>query len=76
MTTSNPAPGPASGPRGRGRPRDPAVDTAILRAAFDLFIERGIDGASIEQIARRADVGKLTVYRRWSSKEDLVAQAI
>lgn len=63
-------------PRGRGRPRDPAVDAAILRAAYDLFLERGIDGASIEQIAKRADVGKLTVYRRWSSKENLIAQAI
>lgn len=62
--------------RGRGRPRDPAADAAILRAAFDLFIERGVDGASIEQIAKRAGVGKLTVYRRWSTKEDLLARAI
>ena len=62
--------------RGRGRPRDPDIDTAILRAAFELFVERGIDGASIEQIAKRAGVGKLTVYRRWSSKEELLAQAI
>lgn len=30
----------------------------------------------MEQIARRAGVGKLTVYRRWSSKEELLAQAI
>jgi AcrR family transcriptional regulator len=64
------------GSRGRGRPRDPAVDAAILRAAYELFIERGADGASIEQIAKRAGVGKLTVYRRWSSKDDLIAQAI
>jgi AcrR family transcriptional regulator len=35
-----------------------------------------VDGASMEQIARRAGVGKLTVYRRWSSKEELLAQAI
>ncbi len=62
--------------RGRGRPRDPATDAAILRAAFELFVERGVDGASIEQIAKRAGVGKLTVYRRWSTKEDLLAQAI
>ncbi len=62
--------------RGRGRPRDPAAGNAILRAALELFLERGIDGASIEQIAKRAGVGKLTVYRRWSSKEELIAQAI
>jgi AcrR family transcriptional regulator len=62
--------------RTRGRPRDPAADSAILRAGLQLFLERGIDGASIEQIAKRAGVGKLTVYRRWSTKEELVASAI
>lgn len=60
----------------RGRPRDPTRDTAILTAALDLFIEHGIAGMSIEQIARRAGVGKPTIYRRWSSKEQLVADAI
>jgi AcrR family transcriptional regulator len=61
--------------RSRGRPRDPDTDRAILHAAFDLFVERGVDGASMEQIARPAGVGKLTVYRRWS-KEERLAQAI
>lgn len=60
----------------RGRPRDPRTDDAILEAGLDLFCERGVEGASIEQIAQRAGVGKLTVYRRWSSKEDLIAAAI
>ena len=63
-------------PRSRGRPRDPEVDAAILRAALDLFVERGIEGMSIEQVAKRAGVGKLTIYRRWSSKETLAAHAI
>jgi AcrR family transcriptional regulator len=62
--------------RSRGRPRDPATDDAILRAGLELFIERGIEGASIEQIAKRAGVGKLTIYRRWPAKEDLIAAAI
>ncbi len=62
--------------RSRGRPRDPAADAAILHTGLQLFIERGIEGASIEQIAKRAGVGKLTVYRRWSTKEELVAAAI
>lgn len=61
---------------GRGRPRDPDTDQAILHAAFELFVERGVDGTSMEQVARRAGVGKLTVYRRWSSKEELLAKAI
>ena len=60
----------------RGRPRDPAIDRAILAAALDVFIERGIAAMSIEQVARQAGVGKPTVYRRWSTKERLVADAI
>ncbi|MGA7618532.1 TetR/AcrR family transcriptional regulator [Candidatus Binatus sp.] len=61
---------------GRGRPRDAAADKAILRAALELFIEHGIEGASFEQIARRAGVARTTVYRRWSGREDLLAQAM
>jgi len=47
-----------------------------LHAALKLFIEHGIDGASIEQIAESAGVARTTVYRRWPSKEALLAQAI
>src|SRR5208283_2674 len=60
----------------RGRPRDPGADKAIFRAALELFVEHGIEGASFEQIARRAGVARTTVYRRWSSREDLLAQAM
>jgi AcrR family transcriptional regulator len=60
----------------RGRPRDPAIDAAITDAALELFIDHGIAGMSIEQVAKRAGVGKPSVYRRWASKERLVADAI
>src|SRR5262245_32586793 len=59
-----------------GRPRSPVVDQAIMRAALELFIERGVAGASIERIAKRAGVAKTSIYRRWSSREALLAQAI
>jgi len=62
--------------RPRGRPRDAQADTAILHAALDLFIERGVEATSIEQVAKLAGVGKLTVYRRWSSKEELICAAV
>ena len=61
---------------GSGRPRSSAVDEAILTAAFALFIEHGVEGASIERIARRAGVAKTSIYRRWPSREALLAQAI
>ncbi|MDA4107369.1 TetR family transcriptional regulator [Mycobacterium holsaticum DSM 44478] len=60
----------------RGRPRDPTLDTAILAAALELFMAHGISVMSIEQVAKRAGVGKPTIYRRWSAKERLVADAI
>jgi AcrR family transcriptional regulator len=41
-----------------------------------LFIERGVEGTSMEQIAKRAGVGKPTIYRRWSNKEELIAAAM
>ncbi len=63
-------------PVGRGRPRDAATDLAILQGALALFIERGVEGTSMEQIAKRAGVGKPTIYRRWSSKEEVIAAAM
>jgi len=47
-----------------------------MRAALELFIEHGVAGASIEKIAKRAGVAKTSIYRRWSSREAVLAQAI
>jgi AcrR family transcriptional regulator len=60
----------------RGRPRSAAADHAIVEAALSLFAERGLEGASIDEIARRAGVTRATIYRRWTRKEDLVAHAL
>ena len=59
-----------------GRPRDPRADTAILEAASRLFVEEGPEMMSMERVARAAGVSKTTIYRRWSSKEELVADAV
>jgi AcrR family transcriptional regulator len=63
-------------PRGRGRPRNPEADRAILDAALELLAEQGLDGATVEGIAGRAGVSRPTLYRRWSTREDLFADAI
>lgn len=68
--------GAVAGVERHGRPRDPENDAAILNAALDLLIERGATGTSIEAVAQRAGVAKLTVYRRWRSKEDLLMAAL
>lgn len=59
------------GHSGAGRPRDPAKQTAILTAALHVFLERGFNAATIEQIAARAGVSKVTVYNRFTDKESL-----
>jgi AcrR family transcriptional regulator len=66
----------STGARGRGRPRSPNTDRAILDAALELLAERGVDGVTIEGIAARAGVSRPTLYRRWRSREDLLADAI
>jgi AcrR family transcriptional regulator len=59
-----------------GRRRDPSRDTDILQAALDVLAETGYDGMTIDMVAARAGAGKATVYRRWSSKADLVVDAV
>lgn len=59
-----------------GRPRSAQSHQAILQAALELLAEVGFERMSIEAIATRAGVGKTTIYRRYDSKEELVADAI
>jgi AcrR family transcriptional regulator len=56
----------------RGRPRSEAVERSIIESVVKL-IEDGVPLAdiSIERVARTAGVGKATIYRRWSGKEEL-----
>lgn len=59
-----------------GRRRDPAKDQQILDAAVEVLAETGFDGMTIDMVATRAKAGKATLYRRWSSKSELVLDAI
>ncbi|ABS64458.1 transcriptional regulator, TetR family [Parvibaculum lavamentivorans DS-1] len=65
-----------SGKSGPGRPRDQAADAAILGAALEIFIERGAAGTTVEEVAKRAGVARTTLYRRWTSKNELLADAV
>ncbi len=71
---STPAP-PVRRARG-GRPRDASRDAAIMTAALDVLAEHGYERMTMDQVATRAGAGKATLYRRWPSKADLVAQAV
>ncbi|MET9912890.1 TetR/AcrR family transcriptional regulator [Streptomyces sp. NPDC006476] len=67
----------ASGAPVRGRPRSEAVERAVIEGVMKL-LEDGVPLAelSIERIARTAGVGKATIYRRWSGKEELFVDVV
>ena len=58
-----------------GRPLDASRDDALLQATLELVAEMGYDRLTIDAVAARARAGKATVYRRWPSKAELVAEA-
>lgn len=65
-------------PPGTVRPggRTARTRAAALQAAEDALIESGFDALDLADIARRADIGKTTVYRRWGTLAALVADLL
>ncbi len=59
-----------------GRRRDEERTDAILTAAADLLLEVGFDRIRTQDVADRAGAGKGAIYRRWPTKEALLAEAI
>jgi AcrR family transcriptional regulator len=62
-----------------GRPpreRAGEVEERILNAALETFIERGFEGASIDEIAEAAHAGKPSIYARFPGKEALFTAVI
>lgn len=58
------------------RRRGAVLERAILEAALDQLGTVGWNGLTMEGVAAGAQTGKAAVYRRWPSKEDLVADAL
>ncbi len=50
--------------------------TEILRAARELFGQFGLKKASVDDVARAASVSKATIYKYFSSKEDIFAAVV
>ncbi|CCH87438.1 Transcriptional regulator, TetR family [Modestobacter italicus] len=67
---ASPVRGRAGGP-GR-RPLDRAKDQAITAAVVDVLARLGHSGFTMDEVALAAGVGKAAIYRRWSSKTDLL----
>ena len=65
-----------TGPRSPGRPRDAALDSAILRAAARQLAERGYAGMSMEGVAAAAGTTAPSLRRRFRDKLELTMAAI
>src|SRR3954452_2385935 len=60
----------------RGRPLDPEIDAAIVRAAATALLEGGIQRMTVPGVAAAAGVAKTTVYRRYATPVELALAAI
>jgi AcrR family transcriptional regulator len=60
----------------RGRPRSEKARKAVLDAAAELLLARGLSAVSMDTVAERAGVSKATIYRWWPTKEALALDAL
>lgn len=61
--------------RRQGSRRDPSIDASVLEATRRLLVERGYSATTIDLIATTAGVSRPAIYRRWTSKAQLVHEA-
>jgi AcrR family transcriptional regulator len=62
--------------RDAGRPRGEPILDAVLSRALEELAEHGLANLRVDRIARAAEVNKTSVYRRWPTREALVAAAL
>lgn len=62
--------------RGPGRPRSEAARKKALAAAREIIAEVGPLRLTVEEVARRAGVGKPTIYRNWANAQEICMAAL
>ncbi|PRC56550.1 TetR family transcriptional regulator, partial [Mycobacterium sp. ITM-2017-0098] len=60
----------------RGRPRSEAVRSAVLTAAAGLALAGGPSAATVDAIAKRAEVSRTTIYKWWPSAPAIVLEGL
>ena len=60
----------------RGRPANHALGQTIVDAACELFVELGFQATTLDKVAQRAKISKLSIYRHFENKEALFSAAI
>jgi AcrR family transcriptional regulator len=76
MTQDSPAGTRSRSSHSRTRRSSEAVRADLLRAAREVFGERGYDGARTREIAERAQATEQTMYRHFRTKEELFEQSV
>lgn len=59
-------------PRARAHTAGPAAQQLLLRAAGELFYREGVRAVGVDAVVERAGVNKMSLYRQFASKDDLV----
>jgi AcrR family transcriptional regulator len=57
------------------RPRSQEAHRAALDATVELLLEAGVEGVTLEEVAARSGVARSTLYRHFTTRENLIAQA-
>ncbi|MEK1933259.1 MAG: TetR/AcrR family transcriptional regulator [Pararhizobium sp.] len=60
----------------RGRPANEALGQTIIDTACELFVELGFQATTLDKVAQRAKISKLSIYRHFENKEALFSAAI
>lgn len=60
----------------RGRPANEALRQTIVDAACELFVELGFQATTMDKVAHRAKISKLSIYRHFENKEALFSAAM
>lgn len=60
----------------RGRPVNEALRQTIVDAALELFVELGFQATTMDKVAQRAKISKLSIYRHFENKEALFSAAM
>jgi AcrR family transcriptional regulator len=58
------------------RTRSASAHQKVLKAALELVAEHGIDGTSMDAVARESGVSKATIYKHWSDKEAMLLEML
>lgn len=60
----------------RGRPANAALRRTIVDTACELFVELGFQATTMDKVAQRAKISKLSIYRHFENKEALFSAAM